>query len=165
MFISQKTHTITIIESFKLLLLKWFKFWQVQICLYFFRLLVMHDRTQTGLFVRNLWLIHPHCSHQYQCSVSSTLSAIVGFSTCPADPCAFFSTVIKQQPIVRGGACRRDRGWKLMKLFDGSPSRGAKGEPERTSAWQPDGWVKRGEEERNGQGDGNGGRCQTAVMT
>lgn len=24
-----------------------------------------------------------------------------------------------------------------MKLFDGSPSRGAKGEPERTSAWQP----------------------------
>lgn len=52
-----------------------------------------------------------------------------------------------------------------MKLFDGSPSHGAKGEPERTSAWQPDGCVKRGEGERNGRGDGNGGRCQTAGMT
>lgn len=45
----------------------------------------------------------------------------------------------KQQPIVRGGAGWRDRGGKLMKLFDGSPGRGARGEAEWTSAWQRDG--------------------------
>lgn len=46
-----------------------------------------------------------------------------------------------------------------MKLFDGSPSRGAKGEPERTSAWQPrrmskkrkKAWWEGGKGKRNGQ--------------
>lgn len=37
----------------------------------------------TGLFERDLCSIHPHCSHQYHRLVSHTLSAIVGFSTCP----------------------------------------------------------------------------------
>lgn len=41
----------------------------------------------------------------------------------------------KQQPIVRGGAGRCDRGGKLMKLFDGSPDHRARGEVQRTSAW------------------------------
>lgn len=47
-----------------------------------------------------------------------------------------------------------------MKLFDGSPSHRAKGEPERTSAWRRDGRVKHGEGGRTGQGGGSGGRCQ-----
>ncbi|XP_061889521.1 zinc finger protein 827-like [Entelurus aequoreus] len=36
------------------------------------------------------------------------------------------SSGIKQQPIVRGRAGWRDRGGKLMKLFDGSPGHGAR---------------------------------------
>lgn len=54
-----------------------------------------------------------------------------------------------------------------MKLFDGSPGHGARGEAVWTSAWQRDGWGTRecGEGERRGQWNGNGGRCQKGVMT
>lgn len=106
------------------------------------------------LFECDLWSIHPHCSHQYHCPVSSALSAIVGLSTCPHVALCFFSFLFffftgrKLQPVVRRGAGRRDRGGKLMKLFDGSPGHGARGEVEWTSVWQWDGWGAR---ERQGK--------------
>lgn len=105
---------------------------------------------------------------------------LLGSQPAPCSPVLFFSSSSslkekkkkKQQPIVRGGAGRRDRGGKLMKLFDGSPGHGARGEVEWTSAWQWDRWgarEKRSEGERNGQenGDGSsvGGRCQKGVIT
>lgn len=75
----------------------------------------------------------------------------------------------KQQPIVRGGAGRRDRGGKLMKLFDGSPDHRARGEVQRTSAWQWDGWGERewGREASEGTvvERSVGGRCQKGVIT
>lgn len=40
-------------------------------------------RQSRAFFERDLCSIHPHCSHQYHRLVSHTLSAIVGFSTCP----------------------------------------------------------------------------------
>lgn len=41
-----------------------------------------------------------------------------------------------------------------MKLFDGSPSRGAKGELERTSAWQP---RRMSRKKKKGKGNGQTG--------
>lgn len=100
----------------------------------------MRAKTGAGLFVRNLRLIHPTAAISITARCLAHCQLLLGSQ--PALPIFvpfFFSTVIKQQPIVRGGACRRDRGGKLMKLFDGSSSHGAKGEAEWTSVWQRDG--------------------------
>lgn len=132
-----------------------------------------HERTQASL----LWVTSgPYIptaaiSITVQCVAHCQLLLVLNL---PHEALCFFpsSSLWERQPIVRGGAGWRDRGGKLMKLFDGSPGRRARGEVEWTSAWQWDGWgarEKSSEGERNKQqyGDesGAGGRCQKGVIT
>lgn len=132
----------------------------------------LHEQTQAGLLCVTSGPYIPTAAISITIQCLAHCQLLLGSQPAPRSPVLFFFSGRKQQPIVRGGAGRRDRGGKLMKLFDGSPGHGARGEAKWTSAWQWDGWgarEKRGKGERNreenGDGSSVGGRCQKGVIT
>lgn len=100
----------------------------------------LHEQTQAGLFCLTPGPYIPTAAISITARCLAHCQLLLGSQPALHSPVlSFFFSGRKQQPIVRGGARRRDRGGKLMKLFDGSPGHGARGEVEWTSAWQRDG--------------------------
>ena len=100
----------------------------------------LHEQTQAGLLSVTSGPYIPTAAISITVQCLAHCQLLLGSQPAPCSPVLLlFFSGRKQQPIVRGGAARHDRGGKLMKLFDGSPGHGARGEAEWTSAWQRDG--------------------------
>lgn len=100
----------------------------------------LHEQTTAGLLCVTSGPYIPAAAISITVQCLAHCQLLLGSQPAPRSLVPFFFPgEKKQQPIVRGGAGWCDRGGKLMKLFDGSPGHGARGEAEWTSAWQRDG--------------------------